>query len=300
MTAKEIIAKYQESTGKEYSQRELSDILGWSTAATSQVIQGKYPNQVAKETEMAKKLLGIVEDIPDWKPISIKPDIIIATRDFNSVFELCNGLIASDSSLNASIGLVIGDAGRGKTTTVQRYAAENPNASYVLYMGFSRASLFKEIAESLVGRSSNSYYNNLQIIMAATQVYRKLIIIDEADRMPKALLEDLRTLNEKGKVPLLLVGEPSLANMVKKADRIESRIRKPRIEFHQLDYVTLATLYSECCGLQINRKVAEELVKLSNADFRVAANDLQNIVRMMNINRYTELTEEVVNEYKRT
>lgn len=298
MKAKEILDKYLERNG-DMSQRKVSDILGWSPSTLSMVLAGNYNNVEAKEAEMAKKLLGIDndDDFEEFKPIQIKEQII-ATKDFIDVYTLCNGLIARDSSLTASIGLVIGDAGMGKTTTVQRFAAENPAASYVLYMGFNRNALFKEIAEAVVGRTARSYYDNLQLIMGATRVYRKLIIIDEADRMPLSMLEDLRTLNEYGKVPLLLVGEPKLAATVKKADRIESRIRKPRITFSPIDDTTLATLYEECCGLKLSEKVTKRLLKMAHGDFRVAANDMQNIVRLMNINHKNELTQEIINEYK--
>lgn len=299
MTGKEILDRFKEAEGRELSQREVAGRLGWSPGTLSMVVNGTYPNQEAKLAEMARVLLGITPeaDTRPPQPIAIS-DVTISTRDFQSVYELCYGLLSPGSSLTASIGLVIGDAGMGKTTAVQRFAAENVAASYVLYMGYTRSALFKEIAEVMVGRSSNTYYNNVNLIIGATQLYRKLIIIDEADRMPLALLEDLRTLNERGRVPLLLVGEPTLARTVRKADRIESRIRKPRIEFHPVDAVTLATLYKEACGLEIPTDVARALVAMSHGDFRVAANEMQDIVRMMNVSGYTELTRSVLDEYK--
>lgn len=299
MTAREIIEKYKETQGRDFSQREIASILRWSPGTLSGVLSGSYPNTADKEAEMAKVLLG-VETRTEAKDEAIQiRDSIIATKNFVQVYELCNGLIAPESSLTASIGLITGDAGMGKTTAVQRYAVEHPAAAYILYMGFTRTALFKEIAEAIVGRSARAYYDNLQLIMGATRVYRRLIIIDEADRMPQSMLEDLRTLNEHGKVPLLLVGEPNLAVAVKRADRIESRIRKPRITFSPIDAATLAALYSESCGLKITEKVASALAKLAHGDFRIAANDMQNIVRLMNVSGIHELTMGVVDDYKR-
>lgn len=300
MEINKIIEEYSRNTGRSYSQKELSEILGWSTATMSLVINGNYKYQQDKEDEAARKLLGLSNEPQGWKPIEIKKDVIIATKDFNNVYELCNGLLDPNRSLTSSIGMVVGDAGRGKTTAVQRFAAENSQAVYILYMGYSKSQMFKEIAKELVGRYAGNYYSNLELIMESTKIFRKLIIIDEADRMPLSLLEDLRTLNERGTVPLLLVGEPALARLARKADRIESRIRKPRIEFHPLDYITLATLYHDAAGLTLSKTVAEALVKLAKADFRIAVNDMQNIVRQMNISHSPELTEGVLNEYKRS
>lgn len=66
-----------------------------------------------------------------------------------------------------------------------------------------------------------------------------------------------------------------------------------------MDAVTLATLYSEACGLEISADVAKSLVFMAGGDFRVAANDMQNIIRMMNVNGYAQLTRKVLDEYKR-
>ncbi len=297
MRAKEIVDRYLENAG-DMSQRKVADVLGWSPSTLSMVLAGTYANLEQKEAEMAKKLLGIESETEEkFEPIRIT-EKIIGTDSYFEVFTLCSGLIDRNSSLTASIGLVIGDAGMGKTTAVQSFAAETPDAAYVLYMGFNRNALFKEIAESVVGRSARSYYDNLQLIMGATRVYRKLIIVDEADRMPLSMLEDLRTLNEYGRVPLLLVGEPKLAATVKKADRIESRIRKPRVTFKPIDEDTVSTLYDECCGLKLSKNIIEILLRMSQGDFRVVANDMQNIVRLMNINHKTKLTETIINLYK--
>ena len=132
MKAKEILDRYLESTG-DMSQRKVADVLGWSPSTLSMVLAGNYANLEQKEAEMAEKLLGIKagEIIEEFRPIQIE-EKIIATKDFMDVYALCNGLVARDSSLTASIGLVIGDAGMGKTTTVQRFAAENPAAADVL------------------------------------------------------------------------------------------------------------------------------------------------------------------------
>lgn len=302
MSMREICDKYQQKINKKMSDASIADLLGWSKATMSCVVNGNYTNLDAKLAEAKVKLLGDrldqkKEDSSEFSEISVKSDVIVATPDFNAVYGLCNDLMDPKSSLAASIGMVTGVAGRGKTTTVRRYAAEHVGVVYVLYMGYSKSALFRTIAEELTGRSYGSYYKNLQLITEATRAWRKLIIIDEADRMPLGQIEDLRTLNEYGSVPLLLVGEPALASMTKKADRIESRIRKPRIDFHPLDYVVLSTLYKEACGITLTKNVAEKLVRYAGADFRVAANEMQNIVRLMNVNRVNVLTERLLDEF---
>ena len=289
------------------TQTDISNKMGWSRTQVSLIASGKYENWQGKVAEVYRYLSanGYIpgeyaeEGESPAVSISIDTGAIIRTDNYNSVFSLADGLIAPESLLNASIGMVLGKAGYGKTTAVKRYAVEHMDAVYVLYMGFARTSLFRRIAEEMIGRSVGTYYGNIRLIEEATSVCRKLIIIDEADRVPLPILEDLRTLNENAGVPLLLVGEESLASTVRKADRIESRIRKPRITFSPIDATTLATLYDECCGLRLSDKVTKALVKMAHGDFRIAANDMQNIVRVMNVNQEKELTMEVLNAYKR-
>lgn len=301
-TLKEILNKVKEREGIEISQAEFAKRLGWSTSKLSLLLSGKYESSPDDSIrEASKVLLGcdVSQLESTWTPIEINPDVIIRTKDFNGVFQLCNGLLDPSSSLSSSIGLITGEAGRGKTTACKRFCAENSDAIYVLYMGYSRAALFRAISDALLGRSVNSYYGCLDLILAATRLCRKLIIIDEADRIPIKLLEDLRTLNESGEVPILLVGEPVLASTVTRADRIESRIRKPKIAFEPLDYLTLMTLYHEAANIDLDKKTAELLTKMCSRDFRIAANDMQAIVKFMNVNHLTTLTEKVVNEWRR-
>lgn len=301
----DVFTEYKRREGRDISQSELSSVLGWSTATVSLLLSGKYNSndKEGKVRQAAIKLLG--EDFSaselsenKWTPINIKPDVIIATPDFTATYSLCNMLLDDNESLTASIGLVTGVAGRGKTTAVKKFVADHPyNTIYILNMGFSRATLFRSIADELIGRSYNTYWKNLNLILEATRISRKVIVVDEADRMPLSLLEDLRTLNESGRVPILLVGEPVLTSTVKKADRIESRIRKPRVEFCPLDYLSLATLYQESCGLSISKEIAVQLVNIAHADFRIAANDMQAIVKLMNVNHYMTLDRKVLDEY---
>ncbi len=227
--------------------------------------------------------------------IEIKKDAFLSTGNVIRFNSLADDLLDPDSTLNASIGLCIGRAGYGKTTAVRRYIANNADTIYILWMNYTRPQLFARIAEELCGRSYNSYLKNIKTIIDVTRVYRKLIVIDEADRMPLNILEDLRTLNEEGLVPLLLVGEDTLTSKVKKADRIESRIRKPIVKFTPLDHIELSAFYQKATGLILEEQVAKKLARDAHNDFRIAANDMQEIVGLMNKNGQGELTMEVLN-----
>ena len=289
------------------TQTDISAKMGWSKAQVSLIATRKYENWQGKVAEVYRYLAAngyvpeeyLDEEVESGSRITIDTGAVIMTDNYNAVFSLSDGLLAPESLLNASIGMILGKAGYGKTTAVKRYAIEHMDAVYVLYMGFARTSLFRRIAEELVGRSAGTYFGNIKLIEEATSVCRKLIIIDEADRVPLPILEDLRTLNENAGVPLLLVGEESLASLVKRADRIESRIRKPVVTFKPIDTATVIALYKKACGLSIEVDTAKKLISMCGRDFRVAVNDMQHIVSIMNQNGVSELTKEVIDECRR-
>ena len=289
------------------TQGDIAEKMGWSRAQVSLIASKTYPNWQEKLEEAVRYLSanGYVPDEyidttqQDFPGITIDTSAVIMTDNYNATFSLADGLLAPESLLNASIGMVLGKAGYGKTTAVKRYAVEHSDVAYLLYMGYTRSALFKRIAEELIGRSAYSYYANLKLIEEATSVCRKLVIIDEADRMPLSLLEDLRTLNENAGLPILLVGEESLSTLVKRADRIESRIRKPVVTFKPIDTATVMALYKKACGLVVDIDMAKKLIAMCRRDFRVCVNDMQHIVSIMNQNGIAEVTKEVIDEARR-
>lgn len=289
------------------TQTEIGEKMKWSKSQVSRIASGNYPNAEGKIREAYRYLSEnnfLPEEVaykPDLSsnPIVVDSEAVVQTDNYNATYKLCDDLMSPQSLLSASIGMVLGKAGFGKTTTVKRYAIETDDVVYLLYRGDSKTALFRRISEEMVGRYAYSYDANIRLIKEATAGCRKLVIIDEADRIPLRILEDLRTLNEDARLPLLLVGEPSLSSLTKKADRIESRIRRPIITFKPLDSVTLAAYYKKVAGLDLDPEMAKKLIVSCNRDFRVAANELQHIVNILNANGMKEVTMEVFNESQR-
>lgn len=299
-------------------QADIANLAGVSKSLVSQVASCRYDNWelfVKQWTDIlvaANKLVLEPEDgeeaqavhagpapDADWKTITIDNSAFLRTDNVDKLYSLCDNLLDETVGLNASIGLATGRAGYGKTTAIRHYISLSDDVVYILWMNYTKPQLFQRIAEEFVGRSCTSYLKNVKLICELTRVYRKLIVIDEADRMPLSILEDLRTLNEEGQVPVLLLGEDSLLDKVKRADRIESRIRKPIVTFRALDWQDLAAYYQMAAGITLAQDVAKSLVRDAHRDFRVAANDMQQIVKLMNANHNSDLTMEVLDAIRR-
>ncbi len=289
---------------------EIGSLVNLGKSAVSLIKAQKYQNWENIQKTIVTKLgqAGYLGDEYVYKTTSlfgegpkVDPQAFISTQNVQAVNALCDDLLDFSTSLNASIGMVVGSAGYGKTTTLQHFASTHDSATYILYMeGYTLVGLCRAIAEELIGTSGRTYLENLALIDRATSAVRKLIIIDEADRMPIRFLEGLRNINERCGAPIVLSGEESLTAKMATQPRLRSRVRKPEIKFLPLNHIDVATFYEEATGLAIaeDEGICMQLLKWANRDFRTLVNDAQHICRIMTTHGLTELTAEVLNEYK--
>ncbi len=288
--------------------QQAGDLVGLGKSAVSRVKNREYPNWENIERAIIAKMAEanlfpetVDIELPEPGTLAVNPTAFISTQNVVALNSLANGLLDPRTTLNSSIGMVTGSAGLGKTTAIQRYAAMQDQAVYVLYMeGYTLSMLIRKIAYELTGFNRRTFDNNLAIIKEAASIYRKLIIIDEADRMPIRIIESLRNINEYCGAPILLVGEESLASRLETIPRLKSRIRKPEIVFKPINIVDVATYYQIATGLDISGspEVCQQLLRWAGRDFRTLVNDAQHIISTMNTNGLSELTEEVLNAYK--
>ena len=290
------------------SLQEAGDMVGLGKSAISRVKSHDYPNWENIEKAIISKMAEanlfpdtVEVEKPEAGTLSVNPVAFISTQNVVSLNGLANGLLDPTTTLNSSIGMVTGAAGYGKTTAIQHYAANNEQTVYVLYMeGYTLSMLVKKIAWELTGFNRRTFDSNLAIIGEATKIYRKLIIIDEADRIPLKIIESLRNINEYCGAPIMLVGEESLVSRMESLPRLKSRVRKPEIVFKPLNVVDVATYYQIAVGLDISNdpQVCQTLLRWAGKDFRTLVNDAQHIVATMNATGLTDLTAEVLDAYK--
>ena len=285
-------------------------LVGLGKSAGSRIKSHDYPNWTNYEISIIRKMvdggmldkehLGAEGDIEPGN-LKLDPTTFIPTINVVETNNLANGLLDPTTTLNSSIGMIVGSAGYGKTTAIKHFASESPQAAYILYMeGYTLTMLLKTISIELTGTCQRYFDQNLALIKEATSTYRKLVIIDEADRMPIRLLEALRNINEFCGAPLLLVGEKALQAKLEAVPRLKSRIRKPEIAFVPINVTDVATFYQMAVGIDISeqKEVCRQLLRWAGNDFRNLVNDAQHIVSSMNTSGVYILSEEVLNAYK--
>lgn len=288
---------------------------GIGKSAVSLVCSQTYPNWEAVERQIIRGMIqdGIFdESLYDLSLFSSKakanvnwhldPNCFITTGNVKAVDSLGEGLLDESSILNSSIGVVVGPAGFGKSEASRHFVINHERSAYVLYMeGFTLNLFIKRIASELTGTCAGNFERNLDIIRDATRIFRRLVVIDEADRIPLRYLEAVRNINEYCSLPIMLVGEETLIARMNSQDRLKSRIRKPLVQMHPLNVTDVATYYRMALGMDISKdiEVCKILLNLAQRDFRILVNDAQHIAQIMNTNGFGELTKEILNAYGR-
>lgn len=152
-------------------------------------------------------------------------EILIHTKEYRETLFRLDYL-----SKTKGFGLLTGSPGKGKTTAVRNWAASlNPSLYKVVYSSFSTL-------------TANDFYRNLAVELGAQPAFRKpdnfrmiqdeitrlavekrktpVIIIDEANHINNAILNDLKILfnfdmDSKDRAAVLLTGLPALNSTLK-------------------------------------------------------------------------------------
>lgn len=273
---------------------QVEKLTGLDRSTISLLKSGKYNGNRALEQQAIKKLKEAGYELPAPQKLTVKQDVFITTENVIRFSSLCDELKGTD--LTSSFGIVSGRAGRGKTRTAIWYTVQNhQDAVYVLYIdGMSIPQLAREICYEITGLRPRSFYDCLIEIEKTTRLKRKLILIDEADKMPRKYIEMLRGFNERCLCPVVLIGEETITSKLDEERRLKSRVRRI-VYFEPLSVSDVVTFYQMAVGIEIDPSVAVLLWERAKGDFRVVVRDAYSVVRLLNTNETTELTQEMVN-----
>lgn len=285
-----MLAKVMSHYGLSLSKVE--ELTGIDRSTVSRIKAGKYNGDGdGLESKIIEKLKEQGYVLPETV-ISFNADAFIFTANVVQFKELADELLSSD--ITSSFGIVSGRAGRGKTKTAIWYAVQNPQAVYVLYVdGMSIPQLTREICYEITGIRHRSFYDSLIEIEKTTRHKKRLILIDEADKMPKKHIEMLRGLNEKCFTPVILLGEEMITSKLDEERRLKSRVRKV-VSFEPITVADVSTYYQSSMGVNLDPDVALSLWKRSQGDFRIIVRDAYTIFRILKTNETTTVTEEMV------
>lgn len=279
------------------SMQEAANALGVDKTQVVKVCNRTYPHWEEKEIEFIHHLqeAGYTNTIPQG--ININTDVLVMNQNVMNFQALADDLSDPTGSLSSSIGMAIGTAERGKTHAAKWYAQENQHAVYVLFVdGSSKVQLLRDICDVLAHTRPYSFSGCVATLEETCKYNRRLVIIDEADKLPVQLLEMLRGINERCNLPFLLVGEEGLKTKTDRVPRLRSRIRQPIVLFERARSVDVAAYYHEAAGLQITRETAERLARHANGGFRSIVNDSIALSKMSKASALDTITEKMLDQ----
>lgn len=279
------------------SMQEAANALGVDKTQVVKVCNRTYPHWEEKEIEFIHHLqeAGYTNTIPQG--ININTDVLVMNQNVMNFQALADDLSDPNGSLSSSIGMAIGTAERGKTHAAKWYAQENQNACYVLFVdGSSKVQLLRDICDVVAHTRPYSFSACVATLEESCKYNRRLVIIDEADKLPVQLLEMLRGINERCNLPFLLVGEEGLKTKTDRVPRLRSRIRQPIVLFEKARSVDVAAYYHEAAGLQITRETAERLARHANGGFRSIVNDSIALSKMSKASALDTITEKMLDQ----
>lgn len=219
-TIKERLETYMKE--ENISQARLAPLIGLSMAAISQYRNGKYNgdiNAVEKKIDEYLKTVEAQKEMKertqeyrpssDYIPISISEDI------YNMI---------KYAQINGGIAVAHGDAGVGKTKAAQKYARENP--TQCIYIEVSPVAgtltnMLKLLARALRIADSTNKFDLIMDIREKLEGTNKVIIIDEAQHLKLAALEQIRTLADPNSITgtkgvgIVLIGNTEVYSKMK-------------------------------------------------------------------------------------
>ncbi len=227
--------------------------------------------------------------------IKPKPVFITTTnvRNFQVAMSAI-GLSAGEGRLMA----VSGRAGRGKTRTSQKWAADN-NAIYLRMQTVWRTSelyflqaLCREVGVegNPPGRKATAFATIVETLLP----YPRAIILDEIEKLPGYFLDVVRDLADLAATPIILVGEDELPPMMRRNRRVWSRTYQ-HVTFEPIEAKDVIIYCLETTGgaIRLSAQVAAIFHAAAEGDFRIVRRDILNLIQMCNARGKTDVDDKM-------
>lgn len=219
-------------------------------------------------------------------------DVFVSTQNFQKFETLCNELLSS--ALGVEMAAVIGRAGRGKTSAAERIYTMNPNTVYALYREDAKPNeLLREVTFRLCGVRPNRREVCFEKIREELSGRRRIIMVDEADRMPIKCMNVLRNIHDECRAPVLLIGEEDLVEKLGRERRLISRVRAV-MKFEPISQADVAVFYKMALDVRLTPDNAAKLLKHSGGDFRRVLTGAVEAERLARASGMTDINDNII------
>lgn len=198
---RERLSTYLKDTGK--SQSEVAKAIGFSPATMTGFLKNTYQGDMVEVANRIQDYLAretqrlIAPKAPEFALTSFSKHVL-------SVLQYAH--------LNRDMGMIHGDAGVGKTITIEHYAAEHRNV-IIITAGIDLCSP-KAIIEEILTKLGSKEYGSLSFMSRlAIQLLKgsdKLLVIDEANHLNLRAREMIRKIHDQAGIGVVYCGSHDL------------------------------------------------------------------------------------------
>jgi DNA transposition AAA+ family ATPase len=198
---RERLRQYLEAIGK--SQSEIAKSIGMTPAVLTGFMKGTYKGDISGVAARLEDYLNL----ENQRMAAPKEPEFAMTKFASQVIA-----VADYARRNNDIGLVHGDAGVGKTTALEYYAAEHKEVIMITageHLATPKAVL-EEILDKLGDREYGSVSRMGKNVIQTLRGSGRLIIIDEATELNERAKKLMRTIHDHTKVGIVYAGTHEL------------------------------------------------------------------------------------------
>ncbi|MGE4195301.1 MAG: AAA family ATPase [Pseudodesulfovibrio sp.] len=197
----------------------------------------------------------------------MRRDIFIETGNVAKL-RTAIGTLSDTERGRPGIGVIQGEAGRGKTMAAQEWHAVNGGIFLRVMEGWSQFSFLQALAYETTGERPNNTSRCRNRIMDALSESPQPIIVDEADRLHMGRIEDLRDVHDMTGCPVVLIGEEGFFPKLHARRRVHSRIVEV-VEFGPVTAEDVMVFATESASLEVTPEACHKLTTLARGSFRV-------------------------------
>jgi len=206
----------------------------------------------------------------------------VQTKNVRSFESMMDGLLVGRTGrehgeTDERIGCVYGRAGRGKTRTVQSWAAKHGCVYIETVSVWSELDFLRNICFELdIKKVPHRRGPCFELIREKMLSSGLPIFIDELERFGQKYLEIVRDLVKMTGGIIVLIGEEELPHLMKQNRRTWSRTYRA-MEFEPVSPIDIITYVNKCTGLSMNNEAIEVMHKASDGDLRIVRRDTINL-----------------------
>jgi len=211
--------------------------------------------------------------------VKFKPTFV-QTKNVRSFETLMQGLMIGKGGAGEGderLGCIWGRAGRGKTRTVQTWAARNGCVYIETVSVWSELDFLQKLCQEfglrqIPGRRGRCF----DAIIEAMTMSNQPVFIDEIERFGQKFLEIIRDLVKITGGIIVLIGEEELPHLMKQNRRVWSRTYRA-MEFEPVSPTDVGLYVSQCTGLHLSPPATEIMHRASGGDLRIVRRDTINL-----------------------